>query len=147
MKKILYINNQEDLIKALCNNNTEKINVEITASQNNYRKETKQESFRKKSYQESNKKNLIVIDYLLLENLGMVLLKKTIDYYNKEQHLILLDVKDSLAYLLFALENNFKFIFTTLKNQDIDNIILLAENQGSKIFNFTENIFECLIIN
>ncbi|MDR2008192.1 MAG: hypothetical protein LBQ34_04385 [Alphaproteobacteria bacterium] len=137
MKKIICVNNQQDLITALCEESHDKIINQ---------KENHQESC-KKNNQKSCEKNLIVIDSLLIDNLGMVLLRHTIDYYNKNQHFTLLNVGDSLPFLIFALENHFKLILTSPKNHDISNFKELAENQDAKIFSFTENIFECLITN
>ncbi len=111
MKKILYIDNQEDLVNALCRNN----NITIT----------------------------LIIDCLLIDNLGMLLLKETINNYNTNNHTFLLNVGNSLPYLIFAIENNFSFIITTFNNINIDNFKKLAKNHNCKIFNFTENIFRC----
>lgn len=91
----------------------------------------------------SNNKQAIIVDCLLIDNLGMVLLQSTIHYYNKNNHIILLSVNNSLPYLIFAIENDFKFIFTKLKNTNIDNYKELAKKHKCRIFNFTENIFKC----
>ncbi|MCL2567633.1 MAG: hypothetical protein FWE18_06050 [Alphaproteobacteria bacterium] len=142
MKKIIYVNNQEDLIKAICNNHgvgNDKIINQKEINQENCKKNIKN------CYK--SEKNLIIVDAVLINNLGMVLLRETIDYYNTHKNFILLNVEDSLPFLLFAIENKFNFISTVLKKKDISNIIELAENRGTKIFSFTENIFECLITN
>lgn len=88
-------------------------------------------------------KQVIIIDCLLIDNLGLTLLKETINYYNKSNHVVILNVEKSLPYLIFAIENNFKFIITTFKNLDINNYKELAKNNSCKIFNFTDNIFKC----
>lgn len=87
-------------------------------------------------------KQVIIIACLLIDNLGIILLKETIQHYNKNNHTILLNVENSFPYLIFAIENSFKFIITTFKNANIDNYKELANNHGCKIFNFTENIFK-----
>lgn len=109
MKKILYVDNQKDLVEALNNAN----------------------------------KQVVIIDCLLIDNLGIALLKETINYYNKNNHTIALNVNNSVSYLIFALENNFQFIITTLKNTDISNYKELALKLNCKIFNFTEQKFKC----
>ncbi|MFL1780720.1 hypothetical protein ABSA28_00414 [Candidatus Hepatincolaceae symbiont of Richtersius coronifer] len=86
---------------------------------------------------------IILIDYYLIHNLGIILLKNTIAYHNNFNHKIVLDCKNSLSYTIFALENEFKYIILSKVPKEVfASLKELAISKESQLFADQENVFE-----
>jgi hypothetical protein len=89
--------------------------------------------------------------YLLINsattiNIGIVLLKAIIEKYQYPLDYIIIDCKNSIAYCIFALENNFKYILLNCNNSEVEvNINTLAMQNKGYIFNTEEKIIEYFV--
>ncbi len=88
----------------------------------------------------------LLINNATLVNIGVVLIKSIIEKYQYPLDYIIIDCKNSIAYCIFALENNFKYMLLDCNNSEVEaNINNLAMQNKGYIFNNEEKIIEYFV--
>ncbi len=89
-------------------------------------------------------KEAVLVDYSVVHNLGIVLLKATIVANNMNNLLIIVDTGNSLPYLIFSIENGFKIILVNIEKSIYLSYKDMATKYECLLFNCVENLIEYL---
>jgi hypothetical protein len=85
----------------------------------------------------------IYVDYYIVQNLGLLLLKNTIQV-RKSYEKIIINTSTSLSYLITAIEHQFPFIITSIDSSIFEKYELLAKKYNCLIFCSEKNLIEYL---
>ena len=76
----------------------------------------------------------ILIEYCLIQNIGIELLRKILSNHEKGKSIIVLECMSSIPYILIGLENGFRYFVAGLPLEITHNISLLLKNYDAVLF-------------
>ncbi len=86
---------------------------------------------------------ICILDYYFIHNVGIKLLKNTIDTLNiNTKTSFIFNCKDSLSYVLYCIESKIPYIIYQQNNNNLDNLYNLALKNNSLIFQNIEKSIE-----